>query len=90
MNLWPNLDNIELYYEKEEDIEDLAEELIYKIEESIMAKEYYSYSNDGRYCYYQTKSTQSGSLPGLVEAMSLGEEYEWFMDEFGIETTLEE
>lgn len=90
--LVPDPDNIELYYEKEEDIEELSEKLLYKIKEEIMSKEYNSYGNDGRYCYYRDKKDLiAWCLTWLPsEAMSLGEEYEWLMDEFGIETTLEE
>ena len=91
--LVPNKDDIELYYEKEGEIEELAEELLNMIKEEIMAKEYNSYANDGRCCYYRDKKDLfAWCLTWLpVEAMSLKEEYEWFMDEFGdIEVTLEE
>ena len=84
---------IELYYEKEKEIEELAEELINMIKKQIMSKEYNSYNNDGRYCYYRDKKDLvAWCLTWLpVEAMSLKEEYEWFMDEFGdIQVTLEE
>ena len=90
--LVPDKSNIELYYEKEEEIEDLSEELLDMIKEKIMSKEYNSYSNNGRYCYYKDKRDLiAWCLTWLPsETMSLKEEYEWFMDEFGIETTLEE
>jgi len=91
--LVPDLDDIELYYKREGEIEDLSEELLYMIKEQIMPKEYNSYSNDGSYCYYKDKKDLiAWCLTWLpVEAMSLKEEYEWFMDEFGdIEATLEE
>lgn len=91
--LVPDKSNIELYYEKEEDIEELSEKLLYKIKEEIMSKEYNSYGNDGRYCYYRDKKDLvAWCLTWLpVEAMSLEEEYKWFMDEFGdIEITLKE
>ena len=86
-------DNIELYYEKEEEIEYLADELIDMIEEQIMLENYSYYSNNGRYYYYKDKKDLIAwcltFLPS--EAMSLTEEYEWFVDEFGdIEITLEE
>jgi hypothetical protein len=90
--LVPDKSDIELYYEKEEDIEELSEKLLDMIKEQIMP-EYNSYSNDGRYCYYRDKKDLvAWCLTWLpVEAMSLKEEYEWFMDEFGdIEVTLEE
>ena len=86
-------DDIELYYEKEEEIEELAEKLLDMIEEEIMSK-YSSYcGNDGRYCYYRNKKDLFAwcltFLPS--EHMSLKEEYEWFVDEFrNIEVTLEE
>ena len=84
--------DIELYYEKEKEIEELAEELLTMIKEEIMP-DYNSYSSNGRYCYYRDKKDLvAWCLTWLpVEAMSLKEEYEWFMDEFGdIEVTLEE
>lgn len=91
--LVPDKSDIELYYEKEGEIEDLSEELLYMIKEKIMSKEYNSYSNDGRYCYYKDKKDLiAWCLTWLpVEAMSLREEYKWFVDEFrDIEITLEE
>ena len=91
--LVPDKSNIELYYEKEEEIEDLSEELLDMIKEKIMSKEYNNYySSNGRYCYYKDKKDLiAWCLTWLPsETMSLKEEYEWFMDEFGIETTLEE
>ena len=92
--LVPDKSNIELYYEKEEEIEDLSEELLDMIKEKIMSKEYNSYySNDGGYCYYKDKKDLiAWCLTWLpTEAMSLREEYEWFVNEFrDIEITLEE
>ena len=89
--LVPDKSDIELYYEKEKEIEELAEELLTMIKEEIMP-DYNSYSSNGRYCYYRDKKDLvAWCLTWLsIEAMSLKEEYEWFMDEFGIETTLEE
>lgn len=86
-------DNIELYYEKEEDIEYLAGELIDMIEEQIMLENYSYYSNNGRYYYYKDKKDLVNWCRTFLpsEDMSLREEYEWFMDEFGdIEITLKE
>jgi len=92
--LVPNKDDIELYYEKEGEIEDLSEELLYMIKEQIMSKEYNNYyDNNGSYCYYKDKKDLiAWCLTWLpAEAMNLTEEYEWFMEEFGdIEITLEE
>ena len=91
--LVPDKSDIELYYEKAGEIEELSEELLYMIKEKIMSKEYNSYSNGGRYCYYKDKRDLiAWCLTWLpVEAMSLREEYEWFVDEFrDIEITLEE
>ena len=82
---------IELYYEKEKEIEELAEELLYMTKENM--SKYNSYSNDGRYCYYKDKKDLvAWCLTWLpTEAMSLREEYEWFVNEFrDIEITLEE
>jgi len=84
--------DIELYYEKEKEIEELAEELLTMIKEEIMP-DYNSYSSNGRYCYYRgKKDLVAWCLTWLsIEAMSLKEEYEWFMNEFGdIQVTLEE
>lgn len=91
--LVPDSDNIELYYEKEEDIEYLAEELLDRIKEEIMPEYNNYYSSNGRYCYYKDKRDLIAwcltFLPS--EHMSLKEEYEWFVDEFrNIEVTLEE
>lgn len=89
--LVPDKSNIKLYYEKAGEIEELSEELLYKIKENM--SEYNSYSSNGRYCYYRDKRDLiAWCLTWLpVEAMNLKEEYEWFMDEFGdIEVTLEE
>lgn len=86
-------DNIELYYEKEEDIEYLADELIDMIEEQIMLENYSYYSNNGRYYYYKDKKDLVNWCRTFLPAedMSLREEYEWFVDEFGdIEITLKE
>jgi len=76
--LVPNKDDIELYYEKEGEIEDLSEELLNMIKEEIMSKEYNSYGNDGRYCYYKDKRDLiAWCLTWLPEeTMSLREEYE--------------
>ena len=90
--LVPDLDDIELYYKREGEIEDLSEELLTMIKEEIMP-DYNSYSSNGRYCYYRDKKDLvAWCLTWLpVEAMSLKEEYEWFMNEFGdIQVTLEE
>ncbi len=76
--LVPNKDDIELYYEKEGEIEDLSEELLNMIKEEIMSKEYNSYGNDGRYCYYKDKRDLiAWCLTWLPEeTMNLREEYE--------------
>ena len=90
--LVPDLDDIELYYKREGEIEDLSEELLTMIKEEIMP-DYNSYSSNGRYCYYRgKKDLVAWCLTWLsIEAMSLKEEYEWFMNEFGdIQVTLEE
>ena len=90
--LVPDKSDIELYYEKEGEIEELAEKLLDMIKEKIMS-EYNSYSSGGRYCYYKDKKDLiTWCLTWLsAEAMSIKEEYKWFMDEFGdIEITLEE
>ena len=90
--LVPDKSDIELYYEKEGEVEDFSEELLYSIKEKIMS-EYNSYSNGGRYCYYKDKKDLiAWCLTWLpTEAMSLKEEYEWFTNEFrDIEITLEE
>jgi len=92
--LVPDENDLDLYYEKVGEIEELAEELLYMIKEKIMSKEYNSYySNDGGYCYYKDKKDLiAWCLTWLpTEAMSLREEYEWFVNEFrDIEITLEE
>lgn len=92
--LVPDENDLDLYYEKVGEIEELAEELLYMIKEQIMSKEYNNYyDNNGSYCYYKDKKDLIAwcltFLPS--EGMSLKEEYEWFVDEFGdIEVTLEE
>lgn len=93
--LVPEVVDFESYNKKREEIEKLTDKLIDMVKEQTK-KKYNSYSLDGgRRCYYKTKKDLiawcvTTFLPA-TEAMSLKEEYEWFVDEFrDIEVTLEE
>ena len=93
--LVPEVVDFESYNKKREEIEKLTDKLIDMVKEQVKIK-YNCYSLDGgRRCYYKTKKDLiswcvTTFLPA-TEDMSLREEYEWFIDEFGdIEVTLEE
>jgi hypothetical protein len=93
--LVPEVVDFKSYNKKREEIEKLTDKLLDMVKEQVKIK-YKSYSLDGgRRCYYKTKKDLiswcvTTFLPA-TEDMSLREEYEWFINEFGdIEVTLEE